>query len=123
MPLIRRILGSFPKAFGRVESRYRWLIYLFPQYFEDYRNGSQSSIDDNMLSQIEIRFETEGTNLEVKKCGVHLVYEQDIEDLKPSMTQCINNVTPYDDYDWLGPRREFIFKPWVLVGFYKYRKF
>ena len=49
--------------------------------------------------------------------------EQDIEDLKPSMAQCINNVTPYDDYDWLGPRREFIFKPWVLVGFYKCRKF
>ncbi|XP_030939640.1 disease resistance protein RPP2B-like [Quercus lobata] len=106
-----------------VESRYRWLIYLFPQYFEDYRNGSWSSIDENVLSQIEIRFETDGTNLEVKKCGVHLVYEQDIEDLKPSMAQCINNVTPYDDYDWLGPRREFIFKSWVLVGFYKCKKF
>ena len=49
MPLVRRILGSFPKAFGRVESRYHWLIYLFLQYFEDYRNGSWSSIDENML--------------------------------------------------------------------------
>ena len=114
---------SFSKAFGRVESCYRRLIYLFPQYFEDYRNGSWSSIDENMLSQIEIRFETEGTDLEVKKCGVHLVHEQDIEDLRPSMAQCINNVFPYDDYDRLGPRREFIFKPYVLVGFYKYRKF
>lgn len=53
----------------------------------------------------------------------YMQHEQDIEDLKQSMAQCVNNISPYDDYDWLGPRREFIFKPWFLVGFYKYRKF
>nr|POE53999.1 tmv resistance protein n [Quercus suber] len=97
-------------------------IFLFPQYFEDYRNGSWSPIDDNMLSQIEIIFETEGTDLEVKKSGAHLLYEQDIEDFKQSLAQSINYVTPYDDYDWLGPRREFNLKPWFQVGLYLYRK-
>ncbi|XP_023897905.1 TMV resistance protein N isoform X3 [Quercus suber] len=113
---------SFSKAFGRVESCYCWQIFLFPQYFEDYRNGSWSPIDDNMLSQIEIIFETEGTDLEVKKSGAHLLYEQDIEDFKQSLAQSINYVTPYDDYDWLGPRREFNLKPWFQVGLYLYRK-
>lgn len=49
---------------------------MFPlaNLFEDYNNGSWGSIDETMLSRIEIIFETEGSDLEVKKCGVHLVY-------------------------------------------------
>nr|POE74858.1 disease resistance protein rpp5 [Quercus suber] len=49
-------------------------------------------------SDIEFKFEFEGPGLEVTKCGAHLVFERDIEDLinqtKAGSSGCI--ITPYD---------------------------
>nr|POF24802.1 disease resistance-like protein csa1 [Quercus suber] len=50
-------------------------------------------------SQIEVKFEPEGPGLEVTKCGAHLVFERDIEDLinqtKAGPSSCI--ITAYDE--------------------------
>ena len=55
-------------------------------------------VDANGFSQIEVTFETEYPGLEVTKCGAHLVFKQDFDDLKQTMTGCsCCNITPYED--------------------------
>ena len=57
-----------------------------------------NGVDANGLTQIEVKFETEGPGLEITKCGASLVFEQDIEDLKQTKawpSSC--SVTPYED--------------------------
>ena len=75
-----------------------------------------NGVDANGLTQIEIKFETEGPGLEITKRGASLVFEQDIEDLKQTKawpSSC--NITPYEDdldtkikqsRDEAGPTRE-----------------
>ncbi|KAL0006306.1 hypothetical protein SO802_013867 [Lithocarpus litseifolius] len=74
----------FPENFGHVESRHLWLIYLRREFFREDRVYG---------SVLQIKFETEGTGLTVKKCGAHLVYKQDIERLSQT------NEMDYDSYD------------------------
>nr|POF07973.1 hypothetical protein CFP56_45269 [Quercus suber] len=50
-----------------------------------------------------VTIETRGPGLEVTKCGAHLIFEQDIEDLKqtkPRSSSC--TITPYYEDDDLG---------------------
>ena len=55
-------------------------------------------VDANGFSQIEVTFETECPGLEVTKCGAHLVFKQDVEVLKQTMTECSScNIIPYED--------------------------
>ena len=57
-----------------------------------------NQVDANGFSQIEVKFEPKGPGLEVMKCGAHLVFKRDIEDLnqtKVGPSNCI--VTPYDE--------------------------
>ena len=83
-----------------------WLIYLRREYFLkfkprwheilenkfdlkiDFKTEGTSYVHSNGLHEIEenefdhpIEFKTEGTGLKVKKCGVHFVLKQDIDDL------------------------------------------
>ena len=59
--------------------------------------------DANEFTQLEFTFKTEGPGLEVTKCGVHLPFTQDIEDLKqtkPGSSGC--TITPFHEDDDLG---------------------
>ncbi|KAL4632817.1 hypothetical protein ACB092_04G078300 [Castanea dentata] len=57
-----------------------------------------NQVDANGFNQIEIIFETDGLGLEVTKCGAHMVFEQDVEDLKQNMVRPSScSITPYKD--------------------------
>ncbi|XP_075636243.1 TMV resistance protein N-like [Castanea sativa] len=78
---------SLSEQFGKIDSYHLWIKY-FP--FKRKR--------DKELSQIDIRISTMGPGLEVAKCGAHLVYEKDIDDLKqniPGSSSC--SITPFED--------------------------
>nr|POE73355.1 hypothetical protein CFP56_64049 [Quercus suber] len=75
-------------------------------HFIIYTQGQQAGwierlteVDANGFSQIEVKFGPEGPGLEVTKCGAHLMFERDIEDLinqtNAGPSSCI--ITPYDE--------------------------
>ncbi|PRQ55332.1 putative leucine-rich repeat domain, L domain-containing protein [Rosa chinensis] len=71
----------FSEKFCQVESDHLWLFYVSrDKYFgiEWWPNSS---------SQVEFLFETRGPGLMVKECGVHLIYEQDVQELNQTTTQ------------------------------------
>ena len=86
----------FWERFGKIE-----LYHLFQGYIPCKKMGrswnenlSQTNADG--FSQIEIEFLTGG--LEVTKCGVRLIFEQDVEDLNRTMPVCSSSsITPYED--------------------------
>nr|POE58072.1 disease resistance-like protein csa1 [Quercus suber] len=85
------------EEFGKIESYQLWV-----EYFPCTHSGAKeilNKVDANGISQIEVKFEPEGPGLEVTKCGAHLVFERDIEDLinqtKAGPSSCI--ITPYDE--------------------------
>ena len=100
---IRQRFGIFYflEQFATIESSYLhlWLDYpndfLYPEMKENWIQ------DANGFVQIEIGFETECPGLEVTKCGVHLILEQDIEDWNQTMRGCSSSsrcsITPYED--------------------------
>ncbi|XP_075648731.1 TMV resistance protein N-like [Castanea sativa] len=59
-------------------------------------------VDANGFSQIEVTFETEGPGLRVTKCGAHLVFNQDVENLKQTMAGSCSITSYEDDLDDLG---------------------
>jgi hypothetical protein len=71
----------FNEDSGKVESHHLWLYYLPPKFFKINWNKGWDTISANGFSQIGIKFYTRGPGLEVKKCGIGVVYEQDIEDI------------------------------------------
>uniref|UniRef100_A0A2N9FND5 TIR domain-containing protein n=1 Tax=Fagus sylvatica TaxID=28930 RepID=A0A2N9FND5_FAGSY len=71
----------FNEDSGKVESHHLWLYYLPPKFFKMNWNKGWDTISANGFSQIGIKFYTRGPGLEVKKCGIGVVYEQDIEDI------------------------------------------
>ncbi|XP_030932944.1 disease resistance protein RPP2B-like isoform X2 [Quercus lobata] len=88
------------EEFGKIES-----YHLLQEYYPSTRFEShwKEVLDANEFLQIEVTFETEGPGLEVTKCGAHLIFEQDIEDLnqtKPGSSSC--TITPYYEDDDLG---------------------
>ncbi|KAL4594233.1 hypothetical protein ACB092_12G006000 [Castanea dentata] len=84
--------------FGKIESYQLLLEYYSSRYLAGYE-GVLNKVDANGFSQIEVKFEPECPGLEVTKCGAHLVFERDIEDLinqtKAGPSSCI--ITPYDE--------------------------
>ena len=94
----------FSQEFGKIESYHLWMTYHSSSFLESKSEHSKkvsSQRDANGLNQIEIEFTTSCPDLEVTKIGAHLVYKQDIEDLKQTMagySSC--SITPYeDDFD------------------------
>nr|POF01860.1 putative pentatricopeptide repeat-containing protein, mitochondrial [Quercus suber] len=88
------------EEFGKIESYHLLLEYYPSTRFESHW---KEVLDANEFLQIEVTFETEGPGLEVTKCGAHLIFEQDIEDLnqtKPGSSSC--TITPYYEDDDLG---------------------
>ena len=77
-----------------VLSDHIWLLYLLPQFFIEEGIKLFSECDANGFSHIGVRFGANG--LEIKKCGMHMVYKKDIEDLNQTMAQSSNtSIIPY----------------------------
>ena len=78
----------FSEQFATIESSYLHLRLDYPDEFL-YPGMKENWIQDaNGFVQIEIGLETKGPGLEITKCGVHLILEQDIEDLNQTMLGC-----------------------------------
>ena len=58
-----------------------WLFYLTPSFIHENDIKLLWECDANEFAQIGIKFDTNGTALEVKKLGFRMVYKKDIEDL------------------------------------------
>jgi hypothetical protein len=95
---------SFFEEFSKIESHHLWMKY-YPSSILKFKFKRSEEVlsqrDANGLNQIEIELNTSCPALEVTKIGVHLVYEQDNEDLKQTMAGCSScSITPYeDDFD------------------------
>ena len=86
--------------FGKIESYHLWLEYIPHTRFYGHW---KKELDANEFTQIEVTYKTSHPSLEVTKCGAHLIFEQDIEDLnqtKPGSSSC--TITPYYEDDDLG---------------------
>ena len=58
--------------------------------------------DANGFSQIGIKIGTSDSGMEVKKCGFHMAYKKDIEDLDQTVAQYSNSsITAYEGLDVL----------------------
>ncbi|XP_050256704.1 disease resistance protein RPV1-like isoform X2 [Quercus robur] len=112
---------TFSKEFETVESDHRWFMYLLPNSFQK----EFLQIADGSSCQLEIEFkptyfafpfqkefhqiadgsscriaEIEFKNsIEIKKCGAHMVYEEEMEDLKQSRGQSerSSSIIPYNE--------------------------
>ncbi|PRQ47568.1 putative TIR domain, P-loop containing nucleoside triphosphate hydrolase [Rosa chinensis] len=78
----------FSEQFCQVESDHLWTFYVSrDKYFAaEWWNSS--------CSQLEFLFKTRGPGLKVKECGVHLIYEQGVQELNQKMTQLSKRVSP-----------------------------
>ena len=93
------------EEFGKIESYHLWLEYFL--YHDLFKRYCKEELDANEFVQIKVIFETEGPGIEVTKCGAHLIFEQDVEDLKqtkPGSSSCI--ITPYYEDDDLGDSKK-----------------
>lgn len=91
---------NFPLSdeFCKIKLHHLWLQYFPSLFFNMGWKQALNQVDANGFSQIEIIFETDGLGLEVTKCGAHLVFEQDVEDLKQNMVRPSScRITPYED--------------------------
>uniref|UniRef100_A0A7N2MT80 Uncharacterized protein n=1 Tax=Quercus lobata TaxID=97700 RepID=A0A7N2MT80_QUELO len=104
------VADGFSEEFGKIELYHLWLQYLPSQFFNKDWEKALSKSNANGFSDIKIEFKTWGPGLEVTKCGTHLVFKQDIEDLKQTMVgSCSCSITPYED-DFDGSARDTIIK-------------
>ncbi|XP_075648781.1 TMV resistance protein N-like [Castanea sativa] len=84
----------------KVLSDHLWLGYVATQFLDEEFNKLWSGGDANGFCQIGIEFRTKDSIWKVKKCGLRVIYEKDIEDLDRTMVQYSNNsITPYGDLD------------------------
>ena len=86
------------EEFGKIESNQLWLEYIPSRHLGSDWEEKLNRVDANGFTQIEVTFESKGPGLEVTKCGAHVVYEQDIEDLKQIMAGAGSSsriITPY----------------------------
>lgn len=83
-PMTRFIL--FHEKFGQALLDHLWFFYVFPNdYFEFWENDF-NHIDFIFASSQE-------TGLEVKRCGVRPVYEEDVEEFNQTMNQDFSSST------------------------------
>ena len=103
---------SFSEEFDMVESDHRWFMYLLPNFFKFDFPKEYLQIADGSNRQLEIEFKPKSNPddpeypkgmemknmIEIKKCGAHMVYEEEMENLKESMGQseCNNSIIPYN---------------------------
>uniref|UniRef100_A0A7N2LQH1 ADP-ribosyl cyclase/cyclic ADP-ribose hydrolase n=1 Tax=Quercus lobata TaxID=97700 RepID=A0A7N2LQH1_QUELO len=74
----------------RVESDRRWFMYLVPDCFIKIYASTEflHQIADGSSCQLEIEFKPfDPSVMEIKKCGAHVIYEEEMEDLIHSLGQ------------------------------------
>ena len=86
---------SLSKEIYLIESDHRWFIYLHPNFFQKEFGKEFFQIADGSSCQLWFRFK----NGIIKKCGAHIIYEEEMEDLKESMGQseCSSSTIPYNE--------------------------
>ena len=93
-------VGCCPR-FVQIKSHHLWMCYLPYQMFNENERVVLGKIDENGFIQMELRFRwVPEHDVEIKKCGFLLVYEQDIEDIKEMILAQSSNstyITPYED--------------------------
>ena len=96
-----RPYAKISAEFDMVESDHCWFTYLLPNNLE-YHSPNEflqiaRQIADESSCQLEIEFIVEnGSMMEIKKCGAHVVHEEEMEDLKQSMDQTECSIIPYN---------------------------
>ncbi|XP_034199575.1 disease resistance protein RPV1-like [Prunus dulcis] len=83
---------------GHVASDHLWLLY-FSRKHHRYENFLKDS-----CSQVEVLFKPfcsvqKNTCLKLKKCGIHLVYGEDVEELNRKMNQSNSSISLYNAMD------------------------
>ncbi|XP_065627379.1 disease resistance protein RPV1 isoform X2 [Quercus suber] len=89
---IGRLCCKFSGVFGKIESYQLWLGYLPSACLGLGWEEKMNQVDANGFSQIKVKFKS------AIKCGAHLVFKTDIEDLnqtKAGSSNCI--ITPYNE--------------------------
>ena len=101
---------GLPDKFVKIDLYHLYLKYAPSQFFAKDWEKAWSKSNTNGFSDIKIEFKTNGLGLEVTKCGAHLIFKQDVEDLKQTMVGSSScNITPYED-DFDGSARDTIIK-------------
>ena len=86
-----------------IESDHLWFMYLLPNYLRRifFTPEGFLQIADGSSCQLEIELKSRDPRIEIKKCGAHMVYEKEMEDLKlkESMGQneCSSSIIPYNE--------------------------
>ena len=89
---------SFWERLGKIESYHLFQGYCPYKKMGRSWNENLSQTNADGFSQIEIKFITDAPDLEVTKCGIRLIFEQDVEDLNRTMPVCSSSsITPYED--------------------------
>lgn len=92
---------TFSEEIETVESDHRWFMYLRRNFFsQDHFQKELLQIADGSSCQLEIEFRCRDRRIEIKKCGAHMVFEEEMEDLKRSMGQSecsSSSIIPYNE--------------------------
>ncbi|XP_030970817.1 TMV resistance protein N-like [Quercus lobata] len=87
----------------QIKSHHLCMSYISSQSFSEHERAVLSQIDENGFIQMEFEFQRDSNHgPEIKKCGFHLVYEQDIEDIREMILAQSSNstcITPYEGLD------------------------
>ncbi|XP_030964793.1 disease resistance-like protein DSC1 [Quercus lobata] len=113
-------MNSSPGTFDFVPlSDHTWLLYLFPQFYDEEMKKSLCECDANGFSQFGIKIESYKYKFSkggrskcfmIKKCGLRMVYKKDIEDLNfdnstaaaAAVAEGYKAKRTRDDYDGVG---------------------
>ena len=85
-----------------IESDHLWFMYLLPNFLRRYSFLEKfHQIADGSSCQLEIELESNNPRIEIKKCGAHMVYEEEMEDLKlkesMGQSECSSSIIPYNE--------------------------
>ena len=92
---------SFVQGYQHIDvlSDHILLLYLLPQFFTEDLIKLLWECDANGFSHIGVSFDPKF--LEIKKCGMRIVYKKDIEDLNQTMAQSSNtSIIPYENHNF-----------------------
>ena len=92
-------LGYCPK-WVQIKSCHLWMSYIPSKMFSENERAVLGQSDENGFIQMELRFRwCFKHDPEIKKCGFHLLYEQDMEDIREMIAAQSSNstcITPYE---------------------------
>ena len=89
-------IAFFENNFVHIEVLHLWVLYFPFHCFDENLRAVLSQIDENEVIHLEVTFENPPQEpcLDCKECGIHILYEQDIEYIGEMIGQCSNSITP-----------------------------